>query len=95
MGDKGLLSQYHNIHTVLPLKNIAELKPWDLVHVDLIVIYIKSVRQQQTGDNVIRKNARLTCMMMIDLATGWFKIVQIPTFDLEEVTIGNDEYIDK
>ena len=34
-------------------------------------------------------------MTTIDLATGWFKIVQIPTFDLEEVTIGNDEYIDK
>ena len=34
-------------------------------------------------------------MMMIDLATGWFGIVEIPTFDLKEVTIGNDEYIDK
>ena len=32
---------------------------------------------------------------MVDLATGCFEIVQIPRFDLEEVKIGNDEYIDK
>ena len=32
---------------------------------------------------------------MIDPATGWFDIFKIPTFDLEEVTLGNDEYIDK
>ena len=34
-------------------------------------------------------------MTMIDLATGWFEIVEISTFYLEEVTIGNDEYICK
>ena len=34
-------------------------------------------------------------MTMIDPATGWFEIVKIPTFYLEEVTIGNDKYIDK
>ena len=32
---------------------------------------------------------------MVDPATGWFEIVEIPMFDLKEVTIGNDEYIDK
>ena len=32
---------------------------------------------------------------MIEPATGWFEIVDIPTFELKEVTIGNDEYIDK
>ena len=32
---------------------------------------------------------------MIDPATGCFDIVEIPTFDLEEVALGNDEYIDK
>ena len=34
-------------------------------------------------------------MTIIYLATGWFEIVNIPTFDLKEVTIGNGEYIDK
>ena len=32
---------------------------------------------------------------MIVLATGWFEIVEIHMFDLEEVTKVNDEYIDK
>ena len=34
-------------------------------------------------------------MMMIDPTTGWFEIVEIPKFGLDEVTGGNDEYIDK
>ena len=79
----------------LPPKNISELKPWNSVHVDLIGPYIKSIRQQQPGSTVIQKNASITCTTMIDPATGWFDIVQVPTFDLEEATRGNDEYIDK
>ena len=34
-------------------------------------------------------------MTMIEPETGWFEIVEIPTFNLDEVTAGNDEYIDK
>ena len=37
----------------------------------------------------------MTCMTMIGPATGWFDIFKIHTFDLEEVTLGNDEHIDK
>ena len=65
------------------------------MHVYLIGPYIKSIRKYQPGGTVIRNNASLTCMMMIYLAKGWFEIVEIPTFDLDEVTLGNDEYIDK
>ena len=65
------------------------------MHVDLIGPYSKSIRQQHPGGTVIRKNSSLTCIMMIDPATGWFDIVKIPTVDLKEVTRGNDEYIDK
>ena len=32
---------------------------------------------------------------MVDPAIGSFEIFEIPTFDLDEVTSGNDEYIDK
>ena len=32
---------------------------------------------------------------MINLATGWFKIVVISTEDLNEVMRGIDDYIDK
>ena len=34
-------------------------------------------------------------MTIIDPATGWFDIIEMPTFVLEEVTIGNDECMDK
>ena len=34
-------------------------------------------------------------MMIIDPTTGWFEIIEIPTYNLDEVTGSNDEYIDK
>ena len=34
-------------------------------------------------------------MKIIDAATGWFEIVKVPTFYLDEVTGGNDDYIGK
>ena len=48
--------QFKKINTLyghLPPKNIAELKPWDTVHVDLIGSYRKSIRKQQPGGTVI------------------------------------------
>ena len=78
------------IYGHLPPKNIAEAKLWDTVHVDLIGPYSKYIKQQQPGGTVIQSNASLTCMTMIYPATGWFDIVEIPRFDLEEVTLGND-----
>ena len=84
-----------NLYVHLPPKNLAEQKTWDTVHVDLISPYSKSIRQQQPGGTVIQNNDSLTCMTMIEPTTGWFEIAEIPTFDLKEVTIGNDEYIDK
>ena len=43
----------------------------------------------------MKNDDSLTCITMIDPTTGWFDIVEIPTFDLDKVTAGNDEYIDK
>ena len=83
------------LYVNLPPKNIAELKLWDLVHVDLIGPYIKSIRQNQIGITVIHNNSSLNCMTMIGPATGWFEIVEIPIFNLDEVAIFNYEYIDK
>ena len=34
-------------------------------------------------------------MKYIDPATGWFELVDIPKFDLEEVALVNDEYTNK
>ena len=73
----------------MPPKNIAELKPWDLVHVDLIGTYNNSIRQQQPCGTVISSNYSLTFVTMIDPATGWLYIVEIPTFDLNEVELDN------
>ena len=65
------------------------------MHVDLIDPYSNSIRQHQPGGTVICNNSSITYMTMIDPTTGWFEIVKIPTFDLNEVVIGNDEYMDK
>ena len=61
----------------LPPKNISVLKLWDLVHVDLICPYSKSIRQHQPGGTIIWKNASITCTTMIGPTTGWFEIVKI------------------
>ena len=34
-------------------------------------------------------------MTTIEPAACWFEIIEVPTFDLDEVMGGNDEYIDK
>ena len=62
---------------------------------DLIGLYINLIRQQHPGGTIIWKKAGLTCMTMIDPATGWFKIVKLLTFNLDEETSVNYEYIDK
>ena len=62
---------------------------------DLIGPYSKSMRQKQPDVAIIKNNGSLTCMTTIDLTTGWFKIVEIPTLNLDEVPANNDEYIDK
>ena len=65
------------------------------MHVDLIGPYFKSIRQKQPCVTAIRKNNSLTCITMIGQATGGVEIVEIPMFDLEDETLGKDEYIDK
>ena len=37
----------------------------------------------------------LTCMTFIDPATGWFEITQVSYYDLDQVKVQNQEYIDK
>ena len=89
------LKNRKTIYGHLPPTNIAELKLWDLVHVYLIGTYFKPRRQHQPGGAIISNNYSLTCMSMIDPATYWFGILKIQMFDLDRLTICNDEYIDK
>ena len=83
------------IYGRLPPNKIAELKPWDTVHVNLIGPYTKSIRQKHLGGAIIKNNASLNWMNMIKPALGWFEITKVLTYDLDEVTGGNDKYIDK
>ena len=75
--------------------NIAEIKHWDTVHVDLPGPYIKSTRQQHPDVTTIKNDVSNTCMKMINQDMGWFEIVKVPKFDLDNVKGGNDEYIDE
>ena len=91
-----ICQQFKNRDTIygrLTPKNTAKPKRCDAVHVDLIGTYRKSIRQQQTGGDIIFSN--LACMKMINPAMGWFEIIEVPTFDLDGVTVGNNKYIDK
>ena len=75
--------------------NIAELTPWNMVHIDLIGPYTKTVQQHQPGNVIKEIDLNLTCMTFINPCTGWFEIAQVPYLDIEEIKIGNKEYIDK
>ena len=82
------------LHGHLPLKSIAEQKPWDHLHVYLICSYIRSIRQHQPGGEIIKKDVSLTCKTMIVPDIGYFEIFKITTFNINEVMRGKDEYID-
>ena len=79
----------------MPPKNIAYLKPRDMVHVELVGPYSKSIIQQQTGGSIIKCKVSITGMTTIEPNTGWFEIIEVPTYDINDVTGGNEEYIDK
>ena len=53
-----------------------------------------SIRQQNTCVATTKNDICITCMMMINPSSGWFLIMKVTTFDLDEVASGNDAYID-
>ena len=76
-------------------KIIAELKPRNLVHTYLIgKYYNKPIRHYHPDNSIPQKYVICTCMMMLDPAKVWFEIFEIPCFDLDEVAVRNEEYID-
>ena len=79
----------------LPPKILGEMKSWDTVHVDLIGPYSVTINQRQANGSIRKKDVQLMCMTMIDPATGWFEIAEVPAFDIEDVKRGNHELIDK
>ena len=74
-----------NLYEQLPHKIIEALKPWNSVYIDLIGPYSTSIRQHLPVGKIIKKYVSLTFMIMIYPATIWFKISEVPCFDLDEV----------
>ena len=66
----------------LPPKE-AEIKPWEVLCVDLIGPY-KINQPKRKGK---KKDLELFCLTMIDPATGWFEMVRIP--NKEAITVAN------
>ena len=66
-----------------------------MMHVDLIGPYKNSIRQQQSRGANIKNGVVLTSMNIIDPAMGWFDIVKVLMFDIDNAMGGNDEYIYK
>ena len=75
----------------LPPNIIEVLKLWNLVHIDPIGPYSKSIIQQQPGGRIIQKYFSLACMKMIEPTTGWFEIFEAPCFELDAAARGNNE----
>jgi hypothetical protein len=61
----------------LPPK-VAEVTPWDTLCIDLIGPY--------TVKKTDKKEWKLHCLTMIDPATGWFEIVEIPKKQADEIS---------
>ena len=77
--------QFKNRKTLygkLPPNIISALKLCNSVHIYLIGPYAKSIKQQQPGGSIIQKDVSLTCMIIIDPATGWFKTIGVPCFEI-------------
>ena len=66
-------------------KNITELKTWDKVHVYLIGLYKKSIKQQNVGSATIKIYVSIVYMTMVAPVTGRFEMAEVPTFILDEV----------
>ena len=69
----------------LPPKNVGELTPWMTVHTDLIGPYTITTKQFQPDGTIKEVDLHLTCMTMIDPATGWFEIVEVTSFIIEDL----------
>ena len=79
----------------LPARSVGELVPWQTVHTDLIGPYSITAKQFQTDGSIVDKELSLTCMTMIDPVTGWFEIVEVPSYIVDDVKNKNQSSIDK
>ena len=80
----------------LPPKNVGQLVPWHTVHTDLVGPYSIKAKQYQPDGSISEIELQLTCMTMLDPVTGWFEIVEVPNYIIEDLkTKTTSESIDK
>jgi len=72
----------------LPPKEIDNLTPWDTVHIDLKGPYHITALQNKPGLKTECTDFHLLLMTMVDPATGWFEVAQVPIFDLSLISSG-------
>ena len=69
----------------LPARSVGELVPWHTVHTDLIGPYSITAKQFHTDGSIVERELSLTCMTMIDPITGWFEIVEVPSYIVDDI----------
>ena len=82
----------------VPPKNVGTLQPWDTVHTDLIGPYSLTTQQFQPDGSQKEVTFQLTCMIMLDPVTGWFEIVEVHSYLIDQVVhkkITTETIIDK
>ena len=65
------------------------------MHIDLIGPYSLTAKQTQPGGEIKEVELRLTAMTMVDPATGWFEIAEVPYYNVDDVVNNKDSYINK
>ena len=58
------------------------------MHIDLKVPYTRSIIQHQSDGTILNIDVSLTCMKILDPSMDWFKIFQVPCFNLYEYAAG-------
>ena len=76
-------------------KRVETLVPWETVHIDLIGPYTVTAQQIQPGGELKEVELKLTAMTMVDPATGWFDMVEVPYYSIDEVKKNKNKFIDK
>jgi transposase InsO family protein len=79
----------------VPAKTIQDLVPWRTVHIDLIGPYSITAKQSQTEGKIKEIELELTAMTMVDPASGWFEIIEVPYYNIDDVKNNENNYIDK
>ena len=70
-------------YELLPPKIITELKPWELVHINRIGLYVMSIGKHQPDEAIIYNYFSLACMKIIYTSIGGLKMVKATSFELK------------